>query len=171
MLDSNEIAQVQQIIRSQLKYPTDPITQRTLKDLFNSFFPEISASAPGTNATIAASNTPTIIPLATATILNGIFQSSGAGFKIAVAGNYLAFGVAYFNSPGAATVRTLIVVNGAVILTSFDTLSGSGITSNKNVIGLLQLNSGDNVQLYGETSSGSTINVLGTGCYLTLIKI
>ena len=130
-----------------------------------------NASAPGTNTTIGASNTPTLIPLATPAFIQNVTYVTGGGFKIITAGQYIVTGVAYFGNPGAATVRTMVYVNGAAVLTSYETLSGSGIISNKNVTGILNLHVGDNVQLYGETSSGSTATVTGANSYLSLAMV
>lgn len=156
----------------QLTYPLDPVTIQIIQELSGtSSSTSINALAVGTNTTVAASNTPTLIPLASGTFVNGITLNIGAGFTIVTAGIYLAIGSTFYSSPGAVTVRSSVYVNGAKAFETFGTQSGSGITFNTPAVGLLSLNVGDNVQLYGETSGGSTVTVVGASSYLALTKV
>jgi len=140
-------------------------------DVVNKRFVYAPGSAPMQNTTVSASNTPTLVPIGTPAFANGITAITNGGFQIVTGGQYLVIGSVYYGNPGAATVRALIYVNGVLVLSNFQTLSGSGIIGSPTAVGILNLNAGDNVQLYGETSSASTVAVTGANSYLSICKI
>lgn len=129
------------------------------------------ASGVASTTTIAASNTPTLVPMASATTENGAQVVVGGGILVKFAGPKLVVGCCYYASPGIALVRTLIYVNGVLKLSAYANSSGSGLIQAPIAIGILNLNAGDNVQLLGETSSGSTTSVTGANSYLSLTKV
>lgn len=221
MLSPDDIAQVQQIIRAQLKYPADPITTRTLKDIIGPtirlsftnpalytpvgdtdmviFFNSVNyylyiwanktwtsqqlgissstpivASGPGTNTTVAASFTPTKIPIASATIADGItYDSTNHRFTIVTAGYYLITGFVFFPSPSESgkSYQTMVYVNGSSLVISYQIPPVTSIAVAVPAIQIAGLSAGDYIELFSQTGSSSTQSVTGAISYLSLTKV
>ncbi len=132
----------------------------------------VNASGVMSDTTVQASFTPTLIPLASTTFANGIIANIGTGFKIVTAGQYLAVGLAFFGgATDASQYRTMIYVNGLAVLTKYQYNGASYNYVDAIAVGILNLNAGDNVQLYGETGSASTKSVTGANSYLSICKV
>lgn len=128
--------------------------------------------APGTNTTIGASYTPTLIPITTPTILNGVTYQTGAGFKIQAAGNYLVLGVAYYNNPNQIGIyESMIYVNGLSVAKGYTLCYSSGLEVAPLTAQILALNAGDIVELYGQQQGSNTQTVLGANSYLSIVKV
>lgn len=162
---------VKNILAYSIKSKKTGDTPREKYDLVNKGFTYATASAPGMNTTIQASFSPTLIPLSTATFISGVTLLTGGGFKIVTGGQYLVIGVAFFNNPSTVSkFDTLIYVNGVMALDAPAYNTATGNYTAPFVAGILNLKTGDNVQLYGETGSASTQTV-STSSYLSIAKV
>ena len=177
MISQDDKSEIVQIIRDILAHGiTDKKvcdTPLEFYDVVNKGFVYAAASGVMSDTTVATNPTPTLIPIASATFADGITPIIGGGFKIVTAGKYLVIGSAYFNAPNTTTVyQAEIFVNGVSVIvnSTFGQTGGREITP--TAIGILNLNAGDNVQLYGATGANFLTNtVMGASSYLALCKI
>lgn len=180
MLSPEDRQQVDSMIRTILA--TDIVQKKVgdtpleAYDLVNKKYADsqggVSASGVGSNASIAGSNVPTLVGLASSTFANGITFQAGGGYKIVTAGQYLVIGLVYYTNPGTAAVRSTIFVNGAATsVTAIGNSPGSGFIQTPVAVGIITVNAGDNVQLYGETSAAGGATATGTNSYLALTKV
>lgn len=176
MLEQNDITLIRHLIedqiRAQLRYPTDPITQRTFQDLFNKLFPSINGRATGSGTTnIAASFSPTKVPLLVSTFSNNVmFDSTNSRLKILKGGQYSTMGFLYYSNPSETTksYQTMVYKNGAAVITGYSVCSTAGIAISQAAVDILDLLPGDYLELYGQTGSTATQPVSGALSYLSL---
>jgi len=140
-------------------------------DVVNKRFAYATASAPCLNTTVAATYSPTLVPISTPTFLNGITYLSGSGFSVQVSGQYLVMGQAYFSPTQTGTCEAMIYVNGIQRAIGYAYCSSAYLFTVPFVAQILNLNAGDNVQLYAAFSNSSTQTVTGANSYLSIAKV
>ena len=135
---------------------------------------DVAATGIGTNTTVAASFTPTVVPIASSTFADGItYDSTNKRFTITKAGKYLVIGFAYFSNPSTADVsyQTMIYQNGSKVAASYSAPHATGVIVVAPAAIVISCAANDYIELYAQTGSSSTQPVSGVLSYLSVAMI